>query len=377
MTAKSAKSGKSTASKVFHSGAIVTLMLSLTSLCAAQKPNITNAKLQEQSAAGGLKPAFEAIVQKQDAPAWIGYRIPSAAKERTMCCFDSWDGKQNGPNRCCMGCRLESDKGSSFSGTVSDCSPPEPFHYSFVFFRVEGRRVSKVRNYSPDCGLDFGGLPLYWLENVNPAQSVSLLTELVLANLEAEQKKGIGNSALAAIALHDDPTADQALEKLMQPDKPEFLREHASFWLGAERGRKGVEVLRKYAKDDPNDRLREKIAFAFSVSKEPEAIKELISMARTDSSSRVRGQAIFWMGQIGGRKEAEQITAAIENDPETEVKKKAVFSLAQMKDGEGVPLLINVAKTNKNPLVRKEAIRWLGMSNDPRALDFLEQILTK
>ena len=43
----------------------------------------------------------------------------------------------------------------------------------------------------------------------------------------------------------------------------------------------------------------------------------------------------------------------------------------------GVPLLINVAKTNKNPVVRKEAVRWLGMSNDPRALDYLEQILTK
>ena len=40
-------------------------------------------------------------------------------------------------------------------------------------------------------------------------------------------------------------------------------------------------------------------------------------------------------------------------------------------------MLINVAKTNKNPVVRKEAVRWLGMSNDPRALDYLEQILTK
>jgi HEAT repeat protein len=83
------------------------------------------------------------------------------------------------------------------------------------------------------------------------------------------------------------------------------------------------------------------------------------------------------MGQIGGRKEAEQITDAIENDPETEVKKRAVFSLAQMKNGEGVPLLINVAKTNRNPAVRKEAVRWLGMTNDPRALDFLEQLLTR
>ena len=48
-----------------------------------------------------------------------------------------------------------------------------------------------------------------------------------------------------------------------------------------------------------------------------------------------------------------------------------------MKDGEGVPLLINVAKTNKNPAVRREAVRWLGQTHDPRALDYLEEILTK
>ena len=272
---------------------------------------------------------------------------------------------------------MEADKGGSFNGTVSDCSPPEPFHYAFVFFRVENKQINKVRSYSPDCALDFGGLPLYWMEDVNPAQSVALLTDLALVNAETDYKKGTGNSALMALAIHDDPAADQALEKLVQPNQPETIRGRVIFWLGEERGRKGLEFLRKYAEKDPSEHLREKTAFALTLNKEPEAIQDLISMARNDSSSRVRSRALFWMGQIGGRKEAEQITEAIANDPETEVKKRAVFALAQMKNGEGVPLLINLAKTNKNPVVRKEAIRWLGMSNDPRALEYLEQILTR
>ena len=57
------------------------------------------------------------------------------------------------------------------------------------------------------------------------------------------------------------------------------------------------------------------------------------------------------------------------------MKKKAVFALSQMPQEEGVPLLINVAKTNKNPVVRKQAIFWLGQTHDPRALEFLEEIL--
>jgi hypothetical protein len=48
-----------------------------------------------------------------------------------------------------------------------------------------------------------------------------------------------------------------------------------------------------------------------------------------------------------------------------------------MHDGDGVQLLINVARTNRNPAVKKEAIFWLGQSQDKRALDYLEEILTK
>jgi HEAT repeat protein len=356
--------------------AVFLLMLGLIPACEAQRPNVSNAKIQELSAASGLKPVFDSIVQKQDSPAWIGYRIPSVPREGMMCCFDSWGESRSDGNHCCGGCNLERERGE-FQGMSSDCSPAEPFHDSFVFFRVENRQLSRIRNFSPNCPLDLANLPFYWLENVNPAQSIALLTDLAVTSREAQYDKKISNGAVAAIALHDDPAADQALEKMLQPDQRESVREDVAFWLGAERGKKGLELLRKYAKNDSSDRLRERITFALTLNKEPGAIQELISMARTDPSSRVRGQALFWMGQIGGRKEAEQITDAIENDPETEVKKRAVFSLAQMKNGEGVPLLINVAKTNRNPAVRKEAVRWLGMTNDPRALDFLEQLLTK
>jgi hypothetical protein len=42
-----------------------------------------------------------------------------------------------------------------------------------------------------------------------------------------------------------------------------------------------------------------------------------------------------------------------------------------------VPLLIQTARTNKNPVVRKQAMFWLGQSKDPRALAFFEEILGK
>ena len=364
--------------KTWQKHAIIAFIVCCVTMAAAQKPTISNAKIQELSASAGLKATVDGLVQKQTTPLWIGYRIPAAAKERTMCCFDSVDQFRNA-GQCCGGCRMESDKSSSFNGTVSGCSSPEPLPYAFIFLRAEQKQITKLRVYSADCALDFANLPLYWLDDVKPEQSVEMLATMVSASDTEDEhgKKDPARQAVMAIALHDTPAADAALEKMVQPGQRASLREDAAFWLGVERGKKGLELLRKYIKDDPDDRVREKGTFAFSQSKEPEALKELIDMARHDQSSRVRGQAIFWLAQIGGRKEAEQITEAIENDPETEVKKKAVFALSQMHDSEAVPRLINVAKTNKNPVVRKQAIFWLGQMNDPRALDFLEEILTK
>jgi HEAT repeat protein len=91
----------------------------------------------------------------------------------------------------------------------------------------------------------------------------------------------------------------------------------------------------------------------------------------------VRGEAIFWLAQKAGRKAASAITDAIANDPETKVKERAVFALSQLPTDDGVPRLIDVARTNRNPAVRKQAIFWLGQSRDPRALTFFEEVLAR
>jgi HEAT repeat protein len=89
----------------------------------------------------------------------------------------------------------------------------------------------------------------------------------------------------------------------------------------------------------------------------------------------VRSQAIFWLGQKAGKKATSTLTNAIENDPDQQVKKKAVFALSRLPKDEGIPQLIHVASTNRDPAVRKDAFFWLGQSGDPRALTFLESVL--
>jgi hypothetical protein len=353
---------------------LIAVLLSLVISAAAQRPNIRNAKVEESSAVAGLQTAIDSVLRRQSGPLWIGYRIPVVPRERNLCCWIGI-GPSSGGDNCCTGCKMDADEKGTVRGP--NCASLEPVPYGFVLLRAESGAITKARVFSVDCPLDFNGMLLQWIEQVDPRQSVELLATLAQSPDGSTDKKGLSHQAVRAIALHNTPAADQALEKLMQPEQPLALRENVAFWLGVERAKPGLDLLWKYVKEDQDERFRDQATLAFAQSKEPEAIKDLVAMAHTDPSPRVRGQAIFWLAQIGGSREAAQVTAAIENDPDTQVKKKAVFALSQMSDGEGIPLLIQVAKTNSNPAVRKQAFFWLGQSHDPRALDFLEEILTK
>ena len=338
--------------------------------------NIENAKVETRAVTGTLAETFNGIEAQAEKPEWLGYSVPEIAGDRTMCCGNYSDGEYR-----CGTCRLERDHEGSSMNSVPKAGGTIQLEGSrefIVLIRLEGKHITRIREASENCTLDAGGLPFLWLTGVKPPESVALLTEFVRkATFEGHGEHEIGQGALAAIAMHDDPSADRAFASFVAADQPESLRKHASFWLGAARGKAGLPLLQKMAKSDPSSEVRSQVAFALSVSHEPDAVMEMIRMAKEDESSHVRGQALFWLAQKAGQKALTAITGAIENDPDTEVKKKAVFALSQMPKDEGVPKLIEVAKTNRNREVRKQAMFWLGQSNDPRALAFFEQVLSQ
>jgi hypothetical protein len=117
---------------------------------------------------------------------------------------------------------------------------------------------------------------------------------------------------------------------------------------------------------------------AISLHAEASAAPALVKIARENPSPRVRGKALFWLASSAQRAIAnDEIARALEQDPETEVKRSAVFALSRLPAGEGVPKLMELARSHPNPEVRKQAMFWLGQSQDPRAVDFFERILAR
>lgn len=337
---------------------LATLLLVASGLFAqSPKPDIANATSETAAYSGDLQKQIHA-----SAPAWFGYAVDSVQKDNDGCC---WNGQR--------GCWLEGEHNDNVSGKQSGGRVPlEGSGRMLILFRVQNDTVQKIRAFSFECPLDAGGLRFVWLTNVPAASSVAYLRGFATA-----QEDHLADGAIFAIAQHAGPEADTVLEELTRPSNPERTREKVSFWLGAARGAKGVEILKKMLATDPSENVRNKVTFALSVSKQSEALETLIAAAHNDPSAHVREQALFWLAQKAGKRAAETILNAIENDPDTGVKRKAVFALSQLPKDEGIPKLIAVAQTQRNPEIRKQAFFWLGQSNDPRALAFIQQVLTK
>jgi hypothetical protein len=60
---------------------------------------------------------------------------------------------------------------------------------------------------------------------------------------------------------------------------------------------------------------------------------------------------------------------------EDEMRDQAVYVLSQRPRSEGVPALIEVAKSSTHPSARRSAIYWLGQSGDPRAIEVYADLL--
>src|ERR1035441_6078710 len=87
--------------------------------------------------------------------------------------------------------------------------------------------------------------------------------------------------------------------------------------------------------------------------------------------------ALSALNRHSGAKVLGTFQDAIENDPDLQVKRRAVGALQSMPDGEGIPLLIQLAKATRDNEVRKQAMTSLGQSRDGRAISFFEEVLKK
>jgi hypothetical protein len=126
-------------------------------------------------------------------------------------------------------------------------------------------------------------------------------------------------------------------------------------------------------------RRSDQAIFAAMIADSAVVWPDLLALAKNDAVTKpVRKDAVFWLSQIAGDAVTKGL-ADLAEDPsgDRDVREQAVFALSQLPREEGVPILIRVARANRDPSIRRKALFWLGQSDDPRALALFEEILVR
>jgi len=126
-------------------------------------------------------------------------------------------------------------------------------------------------------------------------------------------------------------------------------------------------------------RRSDQAIFAAMIADSAVVWPDLLALAKNDAVLKpVRKDAVFWLSQIAGDAATRGLTDLAEDEHgDRDVREQAVFALSQLPRDEGVPILIHVARSNRDPALRRKALFWLGQSDDPRALALFEEILAR
>ena len=127
------------------------------------------------------------------------------------------------------------------------------------------------------------------------------------------------------------------------------------------------------------ERRADKAIFGAIIADSAVVWPDLLALAKNTSvANSIRKDAVFWLSQAAGDAATKGLAEMAEDDSEDrEIRDQAVFALSQLPHDQGTPILIRLAKSNKDPKVRRKALFWLGQTDDPRALQLFEEILTK
>ncbi len=243
----------------------------------------------------------------------------------------------------------------------------------FFLFSKESDQIKKIKLLNFRRKSQFRDYPVYWAGTPENKDSFSVLSEIILN--DHYQKKVI-EPAILVLSLHDYPDVVPFLEKVAGGAQYVDVRKSAVFWLGQIPGENSILALERLYKNEHNRKIQEKLIFSISQHESDRSVELLIDIAEDDGHQNNQEKAIFWLGQKAGRKSLQVLGGITESDETTEIKNKAVFAISQHENSKAAAeMLMEIARNNKNPEVRKKAMFWLGQTGDKRALAFFKEIL--
>ncbi|MEZ4653877.1 MAG: HEAT repeat domain-containing protein [Candidatus Eisenbacteria bacterium] len=247
-------------------------------------------------------------------------------------------------------------------------------HALFLLAQHEGPETSAMlldaAHNDPESEVRQGAV--FWLSQTDDPAALTGLEEI----LHSQQDPEVQKSALFAIAQSDDARGVEILRKVALDPAYGEIRGDAIFWLGQSH-EDNVGLLASLFDQIDDSELKGKVIFSIAQQDGDAAAEwlfDLVGNRKVDVEARKT--ALFWLGQNTALS-AGDLHDLFDNISEPAMREQIVFVAAQDEDGGGIDFLLDLVKNGQDRAAREKALFWLGQSDDPRALQAIEDIIER
>lgn len=218
-----------------------------------------------------------------------------------------------------------------------------------------------------------------WLGRVAGDQAVPLLEELLRTSTEERTQR----SAVVALASIDSDRARRAVRAIVERnDAAERVRADAISSLARERDGRVVSAeeqnyLRSLYGKLESTRLRETVLTSVSRIATPENEQFLLGVARNQNETpSLRAAALQRLGRMS-TVSLNDIAKLYDVADSRSLREQILSALYQRKEPEAVDKMMEIARKDTDPQIRRYAITLLMRRNDPRATKLLQELIDK
>jgi HEAT repeat protein len=224
-----------------------------------------------------------------------------------------------------------------------------------------------------DADPDVRSDAVLWLSRMPGDRPVATLEEL----LRASDDERMQRAAVRALAASASPRARQVLRALIERgDAPERLRSDAITYLVRDEGAgDDAAYLRALYGRLESPRLRERVISAVARSG-AEGERWLLALARSrDEPLELRAAALARAGRLSVP--VAELARTYDALPERELREQLIGAFARRREPEATDKLLDIARGDADPRLRRAAISALTRKNDPRTTKLLMEILDR
>lgn len=238
---------------------------------------------------------------------------------------------------------------------------------------------TRVKTLNLNEPYTFENRPVYWLGNVEAAQSLAQLETLLRANQSDTGDKGTLRSAVRAISYHNHPRVVPLLEEVAQKEQSFELQRAAISSLGSVGTKESFDALDKLFASASLSLKREIVRayrYAGDRANEKRVLDRLTTIAKSSEAAEVRAEAVRRIASFRGDAIADRLFEIYDSLNDVALKREVLqfVSLEDSANDRVIKRLVTIAKTSTDVELQRAAVRRLNVERSDEHLNALLEI---